>query len=296
MFMKKILFILVILARVSFAQELNCLVTVNMEKLQSAARDPLKDFQRVVEEYLNKTKFTGEKWEGGRIDCSMTILFQTADNTSYTAQVVVTSQRLIYHSQQNSLMLSVNDGSWSLNYQKDQALNPNQTNYDPITSFLDYYAYVIIGLDLDSYDKLGGSNYFRKALDIVNLGATSQFSSGWQNSSAAYSRRGLVEDLINERYRAFREAYYEYHYNGIDVYYNWNKDIGLKNMAKIVFAIDNMRAKMDLNSVLMKVFFDSKSGEMAQFFKEYPNRDIYKTMKKIDPGHGKKYDDALIGE
>ena len=154
--MKKILLVLAFFTSISFAQELNCLVTVNMEKLQSAARDPLNNFQKVIEEYLNKTKFTTEKWEGGRIDCSMTILFQTADNTSYTAQVVVTSQRPLYHSQQNSLMLSINDGSWSLNYQKDQALNPNETNYDPITSFLDYYAYVIIGLDADSYDKLNG--------------------------------------------------------------------------------------------------------------------------------------------
>ncbi len=293
--MKKLLFIIVILANLGFGQELNCLVTVNMEKLQSAARDPLKDFQRVIEEYLNKTKFTSEKWEGSRIDCSMNILFQTADNTSYTAQVIVTSQRPLYHSQQNSLMLNINDGSWSLVYQKDQALNPYQTSYDPITSFLDYYANVIIGLDADSFDKLGGSRYFLKALDLVNLGATSQYSSGWQNSSASFSRRGLVEDLINERYRAFRESYYEYHYNGLDVF-NWNKEIALKNMAKLVFAIDNMRAKMDLNSVLMKIFFDSKSGEMAQYFKDYPNRDIYTTLKKIDPAHSKKYDDAMYGE
>jgi len=293
--MKKILFILVFLANIGFAQELNCLVTVNMEKLQSAARDPLKEFQSVIEDYLNKNKFTHERWPGARIDCSMNILLQTADNTSYTAQVIVTSQRPLYHSQQNSLMLNVNDGSWSFVYQKGQALNPDQTNYDPITSYLDYYADVIIGLDADSFDKLGGSKYFMKALDLVNLGATSQYSSGWQNSSASYSRRGLVEDLINERYRAFREAYFEYHYNGLDVF-NWNKDIALKNMAKLVFAIDNMRAKMDLNSVLMKVFFDSKSGEMAQYFKDYPNRDIFQTLKKIDPAHGKKYDDAMIGE
>jgi hypothetical protein len=292
--MKKILFILVFLANINFAQELNCLVTVNMEKLQSAARDPLKDFQSVIDDYLNKNKFTTERWAGARIDCSMSILFQTADNNSYTAQVIVTSQRPLYHSQQNSLMLNVNDGSWSFIYQKGQTLTPNQTNYDPITSFLDYYAFLIIGLDADSFDKLAGSRYFVKALDLVNLGATSQYSSGWQNSSAAYSRRGLVEDLINERYRAFREAYYEYHYNGLDVM-NWNKDIGLKNMSKLVFTIDNMRAKMDLNSVLMKVFFDSKSGEMAQYFKDYPNRDIYTTLKKIDPAHAKKYDDALFG-
>jgi hypothetical protein len=66
-------------------------------------------------------------------------------------------------------------------------------------------------------------------------------------------------------------------------------------MAKLVNAIDNIRAKSDINTVLMKVFFDSKSGEMAERFKVYPNRDIYQTLKKIDPAHAKKYDDAFFG-
>ena len=292
--MKYFLLIFVFSICVGFSQELNCKVSVNMEKLQSAAKDPLNGFQKTVEDYLNKTKFTSDRWEGGRIECSINILIQTADNPNYTAQVVVSSQRPLYHSSQNSLMLNVNDGSWRFTYQKDQPLNPNQSIYDPITSFMDYYANVIIGLDADSFDKLGGTRFFTKALDLVNLGATSAFSDGWQNSSASFSRRGLVEDLMSEKYRPFREAFYEYHYNGLDVF-NWNQDIAIKNMVKLVFAIDNIRAQGDLNTVLMKVFFDSKNGEMAEKFKVYPNRDIYKTLKKIDPSHSQKYDDALIG-
>jgi Domain of unknown function (DUF4835) len=293
--MKYSLLIIVLFAYVGLAQELNCKVTVNMEKLQSAAKDPLVGFQKTLEDYLNKTKFTPDRWEGGKIECSMNILFQTADNPNYTAQVIVSSQRPLYQSTQNSLMLNVNDGSWRFTYQKDQSLNSNQSIYDPITSYLDYYANVIIGFDADSYDKLGGTKFFSKALDLVNLGATSAFSDGWQNSSASYSRRGLVEDLVSEKYRSFREAFYEYHYNGLDIF-TWNQNIAIKNMAKLVFAIDNIRAKNDINTVLMKVFFDSKNGEMAESFKVYPNRDIYKTLKKIDPAHTKKYDDALFGE
>jgi hypothetical protein len=293
--MKYFFFIFTFFISVCLAQELDCKVTVNMEKLQTADRAPLDGFQKTVEDYINKTKFTTERWEGGKIECSLNILLQTASQPNYTAQVVVTSQRPLYHSTKNSLMLNINDGLWRFIYQKDQPLNPNQSVYDPITSFVDYYANVIIGLDADSFDKLGGTRYLTKALDLVNLGATSSFSDGWQNSSASYSRRGLVEDLISEKYRPFREAFYEYHYNGLDVF-NWNQDIAIRNMAKLVNAIDFIRTKGDINTTLMKVFFDSKNGEMAEYFKVYPNRDIYKTLKKIDPSHAKKYDDALIGE
>src|ERR1035437_10320402 len=91
--MKYSLLIIVLFACVGLAQELNCKVTVNMEKLQSAAKDPLVGFQKTLEDYLNKTKLTPDRWEGGKIECSMNILFQTADNPNNTAQVIVSSQR-----------------------------------------------------------------------------------------------------------------------------------------------------------------------------------------------------------
>jgi len=189
--MKMFLLCLLISSTLTLAQELNCKVTVNMEKIATGNKELLANFGRTIEDYMNKTRFTSERWDGPKIDCGLNILISTASDNNYSAQVVVTSQRPIYKSLKNSLMLNINDGSWSFLYEKDQALQSNQSVYDPITSLIDYYANVIIGFDVDSYEKLGGSAYFTKALDLVNLGATSQYSNGWQNSSAAYSRRGL---------------------------------------------------------------------------------------------------------
>lgn len=291
--MKYILFFILTLTTINFGQELNCKITVNMEKIQTANKDLLTNFQKTIEDYMNKTRFTNERWEGGKIECSFNILFQSANDNMYTAQVVVSSQRPIYKSLKNSLMLNVNDGSWTFLFEKNQQLQSNQSVYDPVTSFLDYYAYVIIGLDADSYDKLGGSPFFSKALDLVNLGATSgTYSAGWQNSSAVYSRRGLVEDLMNEKFRAFREAIFDYHYNGIDIF-QFKKDIALQNIVKLVNTLDAMRTKVDLRSVFFRVFFDAKNGEIAEYLKALPNRDIFKTLKKIDPSHTSKYDEAM---
>lgn len=290
--MKLFLLSILFISSLTIAQELNCKVTLAMEGIQTQNKELLTNFDKTVEDYLNKTRFTSERWEGKRIDCAFSILITTASDNNYTAQVVVTSQRPIYKSLNNSLMLSINDGAWSFKYEKDQQLEQNQSVYDPITSYLDYYANLIIGLDFDSYDKLGGTRYFSKALDLVNLGATSSFSNGWQNSSAAFSRRGLVEDLINEKYRPFREAYFDYHYNGVDIF-QFKQDIALQNMTKIVTTLDNLRTKIDLRSVLLKVFFDAKHGEFGQYLKALPNRDIFKTLKKIDPAHSAKYDEAM---
>jgi hypothetical protein len=162
-----------------------------------------------------------------------------------------------------------------------------------VTSFLDYYANIIIGFDLESWEKFGGTPCFTKALDIVNLGATSRFSSGWENKGTtfSFSRRKLAEDLLNEKYRPFREAFYEYHY-GID-FYSQNKELGQKKIIDLINLLESMRSKVDLNSVLIKVFFDAKNGEIAEYLKDYPDKEVFKILMKLDPPHSTKYQNAM---
>lgn len=290
--MKTIFSLIFLVYSVSFGQELNCKVTVNYESIPVVNRELLADFAQTIEDYMNKTKFT-DKWDGDKIECALTIFFTGASSEiNYSAQAVVTSQRPIYNSTKNSLMLSINDAQWSFVYEKNQTLYATQSIFDPLTSFLDYYAYVIIGFDLDSYEELSGSTYFTKAFDIVNLGATSGFRIGWEKSSSSYSRRGLVEDLLNEKFRFFREAYFNYHYNGLDLFTD-KRQAAFKNITKLIDVLDMMRTKVDINSVLIKTFFDAKSGEIIEYLKTYPDKSIFNKLKKIDPPHALKYDDAV---
>jgi hypothetical protein len=289
--MKSLMFFILLLYSVTLAQELNCKVTVNYESIPVVNRELLADFAQTIEDYLNKTRFS-DNWEWDKIDCSFNIFFIGASSdVNYSAQVVITSQRPVFNSEKNSLMLSINDGQWSFIYEKNQTLYSTQSVFDPLTSFLDYYAYIIIGSDKDSYDELEGNPLFTKAYDIVNLGANSGFRAGWEKSSSSYSRRGLVEDLLNEKYRPFREAYFHYHFNGLDVM-NEKKPEAIKNIIKLVDILEVLRSKVDINSVLLKTFFDSKSGEIIENLKTYPDKSIFKKLRKIDPSHALKYDDA----
>lgn len=290
--MKSILAAILLFTSVNFAQELNCTVTVNMDNVAVAFRDRLSEFKSQVEDYLNKTRFVGDSWEGPKITCSIDIFFTAANDNNYSAQVAVSSQRDIYNISDKSLMLRVSDKNWSFSYQKGQALYANQANFDPLTSFLDFYANLIIGLDLDSYEELGGTAYFSKALGIANFGATSGFSAGWTLSGSSYNRRRLVEELTNDSYRPFREAEFEYYY-GIDVF-SMNKVLGQKYIVKLVKAIDNIKNKIDLSSVLMKTFFNAKNEEIVDRLKDYPDKyDIFRILTKIDPAHASKYNDAI---
>jgi hypothetical protein len=289
--MKSLVLFILLITSVTHSQELNCKVTVNFESIPVVNRELLSDFARTIEDYLNKTRFT-DKWEGDKIDCAFNIFFIGASSDiNYSAQAVVTSQRPIYKSAKNSLMLSINDSQWSFTYEKNQTLYPAQSVFDPLTSFLDYYAYVIIGFDMDSYEELAGNPYFTKAFDIVNLGANSSFRIGWEKSSSSFNRRGLVEDLLNEKYRPFREAYFNYHYNGLDLM-SEKKPAAIKNIIKLVDVLEVLRTKVDINSVLLKTFFDAKSGEIIENLKTYPDKSVFKKLRKIDPSRGLKYDEA----
>jgi hypothetical protein len=290
--MKILLALILSLSSITYSQELNCKVTINFESLPVVNRQLLEGFAQVIEDYMNNTKFTDQDW-GERIECSMNILFLSASGEiNYNAQVIIVSQRPIYKSSNNSPMLRVNDNSWAFRYEKNQTLYASQSTFDPITSLLDYYANIIIGLDTDSFEKLGGSPYFSKAFDIVNLGNTSGSSSGWQQSSSSYSRWGLVSDLLNEKYRPFREAFFDYHYNGIDIYAEDPKTAQI-SIVNLIRSLETIKSKVNVNSVLLKTFFDAKNGEIVEHLRDYPDKNIFKILKKIDPSHNAAYDDAV---
>ncbi len=292
--MKKLICLFVILlTSLGVAQELNCRVTVNYEGLPVANRENLVPFASMIEEYMNKTRFTENTWDGDKIDCSLNILFTGAPSeVEYNAQVVVISQRPVFQSENNSLMLSLNDNAWSFQYEKGQGLYQNQSVYDPITSMLDFYAYLIIGYDLDSWQQLGGTDFYTKAYNIVNLGSTSRFKSGWERSSNSYSRFGMVEDLLNEKYRPLREAMADYHY-GLD-YFTEKPSITFEKIGNLVTTLETMKKKGNINSVLLKVFFDAKHGEIIQYLSSCPEKDdLLQRLSKLDPAHSAKYNAAL---
>lgn len=292
--MKKIFLVLLFFSTVHFAQELNCKVIVNYESLPVVNREILVGFYQIVADYMNMTRFSEDDWNGPKIPCTINIFFLSASSeVNYTAQAVVISQRPVYNTVNYSQMLTVNDNSWSFIYEKGQSLYSNRSTFDPLTSFLDYYANIIIGYDMDSYVELGGSPFFSKAFDIVNLGSSSGFSGGWQTTSlSTYSRWNLVQDLLNEKYRTFREAFYNYHFNGLDIFLE-NKTVALEQITNLVTTLEQMRTKADLNTVLIKTFFDSKYGEITDFLRHAGDPELFKTLKKIDPSHAAKYDEVL---
>ncbi len=288
-------------ASFTYAQELNATVTASFPNLPVLNKESLVRFAADLQTYLNSTKYTGGEWRD-KINCNFNIFISTAsDEVTYSGQIVVTSQRKIYKSFEFSPMLRVSDNNWNFTYEKKQAFYNNPQEFNPLTSLLDYYALIIIGLEYDSWQKMGGTPLFTKAFDIVNLAQNSSFSTGWSTTSGNFNRKDFVDDLLSEKFRVAREAYSDYHY-AIDMYAQKNnvpakKDIYVQKAQEKLIAfiktIESLKSNVDVRSLYLKVFFDAKHGEIIDRLFGVKDKEIYKTLKYLDPPHTAKYDDAM---
>jgi len=274
------------------SQELDATVQINSEQLPSVYKENLEVFKIQIEDYLNSTKFTGENWEWPKVKCSFNIFFTAGSNeTNYSAQVVINSSRPIEGVENRSLMLNIMDNKWSFIYEKNQSLYYDPSEFDALTSFLDFYALVIIGIDSDSYEPFGGTQALQEAMRITIMGASTGYSDSWGTSSSNYNKRGFIEDATSAAFQQFRQDIYDYHYNGLDVLYR-DKEEAQKNIIKLIDNLAKLKKKTNRRSPFINTFFDAKSKEIISNLEDYPDKSIYAKLQKIDPAHTSKYIEA----
>ena len=286
----RLLFALVLGFNSTAGQELQCDVTVNTEALSTSVRDLLKDFEIEVERYLNGTKYMDEDMLGDRIACTYDIFFKSAPGENrYVAQVFIGSQRRVYANDEpttrTSPILRILDEKWEFIYVPGQRMRHDEFSTDALTDFLDFYAYMIIGMDLETYEAGSGDPSFRKGMNLCIQGTTAGISGReYEFVAGAYSRYGFVEELTNNKYAAIREAINAYHFDGLDRLATAEPD-ALEAMLKAIGTIDRVRQVQNPISVLVKQFFNAKSREIAEAFQNYPDRSVYDRLGEYDPEH-----------
>jgi len=283
----------------AIAQELQCDVTVNVENIPTAQRDYLRNFESELERYMNSTRFTDEDMMGDKIVCTMDVFFKSVSGESrYLTQFFVASQRPMYigndKSERVSPIVRIMDEKCEFTYIPNQRMYQDDLAFDALTDLLDYYAYVMIGLDVETYTPLSGARWFQKALNICQLGSTGSYSSAWQLSSASYSRMGLATELTDVKYNAIRNAFNSYHFDGIDLLQTDQRG-GLANMLKAIETINDERRRQNPTSVLVKQFFDSKYREIGDAFVNYGDAAVFDQLSTYDPEHRSYYQDKKSG-
>lgn len=281
------------------AQEIDCTVTLNAEQLNVSDRVNIQNLGTDIQNYINSFKWTGGDFKGPKIKVTLTIyLMSVSSSTSvagqvYTAQAFIASERPVYRSASGSPMVRVIDNSWQFVYQKDQPLHHNEFHIDPLAGFIDYYMYIVLGFDADSFEPLKGTNYFQRASNIVSQAQNGDYSQGWQSGgSGTYSRYSLVSDALSGKYEAFRKAVFDYQYNGIDLL-STQKDTAQTVIAGALNKITDLVIQSGTRSAFTKVFFDTKYLEISDALKDYPDKGIFQKLSIADQSHQSTYSKYL---
>ena len=284
---KNLLTILMVLISVSgFCQELNIKVIINADQIQTSDRAVFKDMERAFSNFLNTRKWTNDTYKNHeRINCSLFLNISKMPSIGlFQASAQITSGRPVFNTNYESVMLNFADRDWEFEYIESQPLEYNDNSYlSNLTSMLAFYAYIIIGMDYDSFSELGGTAYFQKALMVVN-NAQSSGRAGWQALSSSRNRYSLIESINNPQMLELRKNIYKYHRMALDVL-DKNPD---QSRTVVLDVLKEVKKAWMLNptSIFVITFFDSKATELVNVFSVGNlgvRREAYDLLTSIDP-------------
>ena len=295
---RRIIYILFISLSVSTvkAQELKCNISVNSQKVQGSNKTLYTTMQSAMYEFMNNRSWTNHVFKvNERIECNILITInEQLGADEFVGTIQIQSRRPAFNSSYNTVMFNYNDQSFNFKYVEYQAIEFNENTHQyNLASVLAYYAYIIIGLDYDSFSLLGGTEFFNKAEKIVN-NAQNSSDKGWKPFEAKNNRNRywLVKNILDKRYEPAREFIYRYHRLGLDLM-NSKPVEGRNEVAEDLLLLQKVyRQKPDPFLHFMQVIYDAKSDEFVNFFSDgmpdEKNR-AYQILNEIDNANSTKY-------
>lgn len=278
------------------AQELNCKVQINSEQIPGTNKSTIDALQKAISEFVNNRKWTEMTYANTeRIDCAMNIIIKKLDADAFTAEIQVQSRRPVFNSTYNTTLFNFKDISFVFNYKEFDQLEMNENAITSnLTAVLAYYAYIIIGYDLDSYSRLGGTPYFQAAENIVNSAQGADLV-GWKAFESTRNRYALVNNLMDEAFKKFRNYFYEYHRLGLDEMSS-NTANGRARIAEgLPILREANRARP--SAIIISTFLDAKNDELVNIFSKATTQekiDAIQILSDVNPTQSVKYE--VIGK
>lgn len=275
------------------AQELDCAVSVDYSQLSGSDFDFLDDLERNIEEYLNEHRWTGDRFQAvERINCNVQISLQEAISlTEFRARIVVSTLRPIHGTTQSSPVVRLQDRDWQFQYARGTPLIHNLESYDSLTSMLDYFAHLILGYDYDTFSERGGTPFFERAREIADR-ARAAGGDGWSQFGGSSVRSELLTQLLDPRFRSLREAYFEYHYGGLDRFTEETEE-ARSNVLEVLEELETLSEDVS-RTYALDMFFAAKYQELPAIFEGSSlSAEAYRVLSDIDPSHLSEYNSLV---
>ncbi|MCB0490972.1 MAG: DUF4835 family protein [Cyclobacteriaceae bacterium] len=273
-------------ATVLFGQELNFKVVVNAEQVQTTDRAIFKDMERAFANFLNTRKWTNDNYKNyEKINGTLFLnITKMPSIGNFTANAQITAARPVYNTNYETVLLNFADREWEFEYIESLPLEYNDNTYiSNLTSMLAFYAYIVLGMDYDSFGELGGTPYFQKALTVVNNAQPSN-RPGWQALGSNRNRYALIENLNNPQMVELRKNTYRYHRQALDTF----EKTPDQSRTVVLNVLKNLKTVWTIypNAIFVVSFFDTKANELVNIFSDgnlNVRREAYDILNSVDP-------------
>jgi hypothetical protein len=278
------------------AQELNCTVQVNDAQIDVADKRVFREMERAFTAFMNNTTWTDQTYDfNEKIDCNMQITIDAMPGVgTFTGTMVLRAVRPVFNTSYTSSTFTFVDRDFYFNYVEAQPLDFNINAFNNnITSMLAFYAYMVLGMDNDTFEPLGGSFAFQQARAIAQIAQQQGGIPGWDPSAggnASRNRGALVEGMFNTRLQTLRDLMYNYHRLGMDTF-TADAEASRKLILENIAALKQVR-DYNPSSILLITFFDSKAIELANMFQQgspQVKQQAYTLLTTLDPSNTEKY-------
>lgn len=280
------------------AQELNCTVTVNSDQIQGTNKEMFNTLKQSIEEFVNTLRWTNMTFQDKeRIECSMLLVVKSIQDGIFNCEFTCQSRRPVYGTSYSTPTLNFKDNNFVFTYQEYDRLDYQQSTFTTnLTALLAYYCYLIIGYDMDSFSKLGGTPCFQACEQIVTAAQSASLdnseSAGWKAFESNRNRYALINNLMDEAFKKYRTFYYDYHRHGLDEMIN-NVANGRARIAKDINVLKEAYNARPATYVI-NAFLDAKAEELVNLFKQGTSEEkkmVYELLMDIDPTRQSTYDE-----
>lgn len=282
-----------------YSQEIKATLYIDMQQVQPENRSYANSLERDLTSYLNNQRFTNINWQGPPIPVDISIYLTGGYNGSFGAKLFIASKRYLYGQEGGtSVTLKMIENQWGFDYRQSSVPVFNPLRFDSFISVLDFYILLIIGMDNDTYADLSGTPMFERAKQLCQLGSQAMADGFEVNSPPGkFTKYNLISELTDMRYEELRKLFYSYYSDGLDQM-SKNKDTAMSNLVDVLGDMARFKKnKLASHSVLLEVFFDTKSRELATLFRGYTkDPDVFDYLIYLDPSNTSIYEDSRAGK
>jgi hypothetical protein len=292
--MKYLIFFCLLIGSLSVhSQDLNARVQILAPQIANSNKRILDILESSIKDFLNNKRWSADALQPlERIDCNFVITITDWDgNSNFKAEAQIQSNRPIFNSSYSSTILNISDKDFGFTFSEGQPLDFSEQNYiNNLSSLLAFYAYIITGMDYDTFSKFGGTPYFEKAQTVLD-NAQAAPNTGWKAFENLRNRFWIMENLMNKSFNPIRESLYTYHREGLDVMAE-NQIKGRKAILSVIPQLQKIDRQKQ-GAILNQIFFSAKADELIKILSAAEPQDkvkAYNALSVIDPANSLKYE------